>query len=83
MNYKKILNRWKLLDSYIRKEPAFAPMPSSLVIEASNKCTMNCIMCPRDEARAHPCDMSFDLFKNVIDQSKGYTEFIDFTFRAH
>jgi len=80
--YHKILNKWHLLNNYLWGKVSFNEMPGALVIEATNRCHMSCIMCPREDAMAHPCDMSFDLCKQILDQSKKSVHFVDFSFRG-
>jgi len=39
-------------------------------------------MCPREQANAHPKDMSPELFRRIVDNAKGYVQYIDFSFRG-
>jgi len=75
-------NRIQLLGNYLWRVPVLPGMPIALIIEATNRCNLNCIMCPREKMNAHPRDMSLELFKRIVDDAKGYVQYIDFSFRG-
>lgn len=75
-------NRIQLLGSYLRRVPVLPGMPIALIVEATNRCNLSCIMCPREQVNAYPQDMSLELFKRIVDDAKGYVQYIDFSFRG-
>ena len=73
---KRKLNNRLLLYSYKLKFPkTLAIMPNSLDIELTNRCNLKCPGCPREDMNRPQGDMSFDLFKKIIDASYPYTYF--------
>jgi radical SAM protein with 4Fe4S-binding SPASM domain len=55
-------------------DPAFAPIsaqpPVCLYLETTNRCNLLCTTCPRTyEELEPPADMSFDLFRKIVDQT--------------
>lgn len=42
--------------------------PFMILVEVTNDCTLDCIMCPHSQLREKTGYMSFDLFKRVIDE---------------
>lgn len=80
--FQKFINRIGLLINYSRSQTAFRQMPNSLVIEATNRCQMNCIMCPREAMASTLQDMPLDLFKKIIDQTADFIEYVDFALRG-
>lgn len=69
-------NRLKLILSYNKKSATVAGFPIILQIELSNRCNLNCIMCPRQNMKRIMGDMELELFKKTIDQAKGKSEVI-------
>lgn len=67
-------NRLKLIRSYNKKNVTVAGFPIILQIELSNRCNLNCIMCPRQNMKRIMGDMELELFKKIIDQAKGKSE---------
>lgn len=59
---------------YLRKNPQISAFPTVLQIELTNRCNLNCIMCPRQRMTRQQGDMPLELFKRIIDQLKGKTE---------
>jgi radical SAM protein with 4Fe4S-binding SPASM domain len=57
-------------------------MPPGLDIEVTNRCNMNCVMCPREGLNASPMDMSLEFFKRIVDQAESYLEYICFSSRG-
>ena len=81
-NLRKTANRFRLLNAYLGGAASFSGMPAALFIEMTNRCNINCITCPRAELNARPQDMSFGLFKRIVDEARPYAEFVDFSFRG-
>ena len=52
------------------------PLPNSLIIEPVNFCNLRCPLCPTGSGRLKDCRparlMTFDEYKNIIDQARGY-----------
>jgi len=46
-------------------------LPSQIQIEVTNRCNLNCRMCPRDALGVLKEDMPFELFKQVVDRIEG------------
>jgi len=46
--------------------------PHIFVIESTNHCNLNCMMCPRRHMTRKVEHMKLDTFKKIIDQSKGF-----------
>jgi len=52
------------------------PLPNSLIIEPANFCNLKCPLCPTGSGRLAKCRparlMTFDEYRNIIDQAEGY-----------
>ncbi|MEW6096603.1 MAG: radical SAM protein [bacterium] len=59
---------------YRHKKPQISAFPTVLQIELTNRCNLNCIMCPRQGMSRQVGDMSLELFKQIVEQLKGKTE---------
>lgn len=44
-------------------------VPQKLMVEPTNICNLNCIMCPRDKHTRKPGQMDMELFKKIIDET--------------
>jgi len=69
-------NRVKIVNDYFMKKSVLNGFPTVAEIETTSICNLKCIMCGRNfggtaKKRQH---MDFDLFKEIIDQSKGKME---------
>lgn len=71
----KQFNRDNLIKSYVEGRLISESYPIELIIEPTNYCNLNCIMCPRDRMERNIGMMDFRLFKKIIDESKDYVEF--------
>jgi len=69
-------NNMKLLCSYLLGQPVRNSFPRSIGIEITNRCNLDCVMCPRRQMKRLVGDMSFTLFKKIIDEIKGKIKFI-------
>lgn len=71
MNFRQIKEQIKD-KMYFRKKRLQAriplPFPMVINIELTNKCTENCIWCPRDSMTRERGFMEFDVFKKIIDE---------------
>lgn len=76
----KIIDRAKLNLSYILKSKKSMGFPTFFVVELTNSCNLNCIMCPRNRQKRKVGFMSFELFKKILSQIKNKAELIDLDF---
>lgn len=68
--------QFSLFKSYINGDLFVEEYPKYLVIESTNYCNFNCIMCPRKNMTRKIGHMDFNLFKKIIDEIEGKVEFI-------
>jgi len=54
--------------SSLRKYARQYPFPTDILIETTTRCNLRCPMCPRHKLDRPKQDMSFDLWKKIIDQ---------------
>lgn len=59
--------------SYFHRKTTAKGNPQLFNIELTNHCPMNCIMCPRRHMKRKLGHMDINLFKKIIDQTKGNT----------
>lgn len=72
----KLVNRSKLLrDFYLEKERV-SGLPLELVIETTNKCNLNCIMCTRKNMKRPIGFMEMSLYQKIIDEISSYMELV-------
>ena len=65
------------MKDYRRKEPVCSGVPSIMYIESTNRCNLNCIMCPRRLMTRDQMDMDLNLFETVLNQlNRNLTELI-------
>ncbi|MFC1727324.1 radical SAM/SPASM domain-containing protein [Patescibacteria group bacterium] len=72
----KFINRFKLLSDYIQKNPESSGYPLELVIEATNHCNLNCIMCLRQNMKRKIGYMSMKLYKKIVNETANYLELL-------
>jgi len=70
--YNFILNGW----SFVHKKEKCAGYPPIIAIEPTNACMMKCIMCPRQYMKRKIGFMDINLFKKIIDQTRGCTNMV-------
>lgn len=63
------INRLKLLNNYLRQRPYASHGPIEIGIEVTNRCTLNCIMCNRQEMVRPLGDIGWGLFTQIVDQT--------------
>ena len=68
--------QFSLFKNYINKNNFVQDFPIFLIIEPTNNCNFDCIMCPRPNMTRPIGNMSLDLFKKIIDEIQGKVEFI-------
>jgi radical SAM protein with 4Fe4S-binding SPASM domain len=65
-----------LLEAYLSRSLTVGALPACLVIESTNRCNLECIMCPRVTMSRRTGAMDPALFRDIIDQVAFHTEFI-------
>lgn len=76
----QLFHRYQCIKSYLCKQTVVDEYPLELVVEVTNRCNLNCIICPRDKMNRKISDMPFELFKKIIDEVRGKVEMIDLCF---
>lgn len=69
-------NRVELLNNYFFKKRVINATPPVIGIEVTNRCNIDCIMCPRQEMKRSIGDMDLTLFKKIINDINGKIEFV-------
>lgn len=69
-------SQYCLFKCYFNNEIFVGEFPKYIIIESTNCCNLNCIMCPRKEMTRPQGYMKFDLFKKIIDECEGRVEMI-------
>jgi len=69
-------DQFSLVKSYFNKDQIVNEFPKYIVIEPTNCCNLNCIMCPRKDMTRQQGFMDFELFKKIIDECEGHVDFI-------
>ena len=55
------------------KKGAFCPeFPERITVDITNRCNLQCFMCPRNKVKMELGDIDFGLFKKIIDEASGY-----------
>jgi radical SAM protein with 4Fe4S-binding SPASM domain len=75
-NTKLSLTQFATFNSYINEQTDVLVFPQYIVIEPTNRCNLNCIMCPRKDMTRQQGFMDFELFKKIIDECEGHVDFI-------
>jgi len=68
--------QFALFTRYINEQIEISEFPQYLVIEPTNCCNLNCIMCPRKDMTRPQGYMDVNLFKKIIDECEGRVDFI-------
>lgn len=71
---KHLGNRIHLMQCYRRRKSRIAAFPVVLQIELTNRCNLECIMCPRQGITRPVGDMDPILFYKIIDEAAGNAE---------
>lgn len=72
----KFLNRLKLLRDFYLKRTRVSGLPLELVIEVTNQCNLNCIMCVRQKMSRPIGFMKMGLFEKIINEVASYMELV-------
>ena len=76
-NLAKVSDRqFSMIKNYLDEDLFVDEFPKYLVIEPTNYCNLNCIMCPRKDMTRTQGLMQFSLFRKIIDESVGNVDFI-------
>jgi radical SAM protein with 4Fe4S-binding SPASM domain len=68
--------QFNLVKHYFNRDLIVSEFPKYLVIEPTNCCNLNCIMCPRKDMDRPQGYMNPDLFKKIINECEGRVDFI-------
>ena len=72
-SFKMMINDFRRYFAYhLKKSPKLKNTPHIYVIESTNYCNLDCLMCPRRHMKREPEHMKFELFKKIIDESKDF-----------
>lgn len=63
-----LANRFRLVKALMGGQAVVPALPSIVYIESTNRCNLNCIMCPRQAMTRPQQDMPLDLFNAIVDQ---------------
>jgi len=69
-------NRLSLLKGYLFKNTEPGLWPSVIGIEITNRCNLDCLMCPRQNMTRSIGDMDMTLFKKIIDEISDKVEYV-------
>lgn len=73
---KKTINRLKLLKDYWLKKTQISGLPLELVIEVTNKCNLNCVMCLRKKMTRKQGFINLNLYRKIIDEVSSFLELV-------
>lgn len=76
LSFNKLKNRYRSVRSYTGNQPVNPAKPIELIVEITNNCNLDCIMCPRLNMTRSVGSMEPALFRNIIDQVKDYAELV-------
>ncbi len=71
-----IKNRFQIARSYNSGLVTNTASPVELILEITNNCNLECIMCPRVNMKRPVGSMDIELFKSIIDQIKNHIELV-------
>jgi radical SAM protein with 4Fe4S-binding SPASM domain len=69
-----LLNRAKLLWSYLRGNESTRALPVEYIVETTAKCNLYCPMCPRETHKQPKEDMTGEIFERLVQGAKGSAE---------
>ena len=58
----------KVWEKY-KNDPEYFNFPERITIEITNRCNLDCFMCPRNKVKMELGDMDLNLFKKIIDEA--------------
>ena len=75
-SFKKLRNRFRASRSYMAKRPVNSAKPIEVIVEVTNSCNLDCIMCPRLNMVRSVGFMELEIFRSIVDQVKEYAELV-------
>jgi radical SAM protein with 4Fe4S-binding SPASM domain len=72
-----LFNRFRQGFEYLRGRTYCKAFPNFIILELSNLCNLECIICPYPKMQRPKGNMEFSLFRKIIAQVKGYVEVVD------
>src|SRR5712691_5434725 len=63
----RLINRAKLLWSYLRRHERVPALPVEYIVETTAKCNLYCPMCPRETHRQPKEDMADEIFERLVE----------------
>lgn len=76
MNVRYFANRLLSDYNYYHRKVNVNNKPEIFAIELTNYCNLRCVMCPRRLMKRKIGFMDFNLFKKIINQIKGYNDYV-------
>lgn len=77
MSLTQMKNRRKVIEDFAMRRATVRGYPFVLHIEVTNRCNLDCKMCPRTYMCREEGFMEFSLFKKIIDEAKGKVEYVE------
>lgn len=71
-----LINRSRIAMSYMLKKTKVWGGPQEISLEITNRCNLNCVMCPHSTLKRPVGDMDFPLFKKIIAEARDTLELI-------
>lgn len=69
-------HRLALAAAFVRRAATTRSYPAVVGIETTNRCNLDCVMCPRQEMTRHIGDMRELTFKRIVEDIAGKVEFV-------
>jgi radical SAM protein with 4Fe4S-binding SPASM domain len=76
LDIKKLFNRVVSVSDFITKKSRTRSKPLEIILEVTNFCNLDCIMCPRTNMIRDTGFMTLELFKKIIDQVESHAELV-------
>ena len=67
-----IFNDPEMAAERYRVNPEYFAFPERLTVEVTNRCNLECFMCPRNKIEMESGAMDMDLFKRIIDEASRF-----------
>jgi len=66
MDWRRALNRWRLLWGYLRGHACLRALPVEYIVETTTRCNLHCPMCPRQIYPQPNQDMPEEIFRRLV-----------------
>lgn len=76
LSLSRLKNRRESIKSFTQNQAVNSANPVEVIIEITNNCNLDCIMCPRLNMTRSVGSMELELFQSIIDQIKDHVELI-------